>query len=742
MKKGLLSLLALALTVVGCQNYDDQFAELTSQITSLQSTVDGLTGVSSAITALQSTVTAISSAVTSGNSAATAANAATAAALATVSQTLADLQTSLGDVAQAGDLDAISSTLADVQADVRELLEANAVINQDITINNAATLEYVNTLISTGADDPNVIVNGKVNINTTSFSPAITAEELAQVNAIAAKLATILGDGDTDPGLTVNSATPITFTSLAFVDDDYSITGSDQDDAALRTVSGALTTNYAGAQDYSQLTSVGAVTISNNVSATSVNFSNTDVDSVVSGTAAAGVLTFANAATIDLGTAPFTQLTANSATSINVDATGFAAATTIEATAATAIDLNSAVSAVGLLTITGTGTTIVHADALATADGITVTDSGESHFGALTFADDALNIAAADASNFGALTSTDAASSIGGETVIITVLAAATGTLTLPDATAVDAPVFVGSATNGITAPSALTVSVESIAAADLSAASMTSLTTTAQAENLTIADATYPALTTIAVDGDDVTGITTLAISITSNATVTSVTVGGEVSALTIAGTGHDTLVTSGNITTLTASAGGLETATLGHTYITGDVAVTIDVQGTSLTALDLSEITKVKAITISGNSALKTVVGPSASTLPEAGAAISVTMATNSITAAYTDGADGVPATETTPEVAAIEPIITSASVNSILTWWNAAAANADAGVATATSIALSYISYDNAGTAAFGTLAAAFGADTYASGTGSLTYSVDGVIDTNAERAIVTE
>ena len=61
MKKGLLSLLALALTVVGCQNYDDQFEELTSQITSLQSTVDGLTGVSSAITSLQSTVSGLSS---------------------------------------------------------------------------------------------------------------------------------------------------------------------------------------------------------------------------------------------------------------------------------------------------------------------------------------------------------------------------------------------------------------------------------------------------------------------------------------------------------------------------------------------------------------------------------------------------------------------------------------------------------------------------------------------------------
>ena len=36
MKKGLLSLLAVALTVVGCQNYDDQFEELKGQIEGLK----------------------------------------------------------------------------------------------------------------------------------------------------------------------------------------------------------------------------------------------------------------------------------------------------------------------------------------------------------------------------------------------------------------------------------------------------------------------------------------------------------------------------------------------------------------------------------------------------------------------------------------------------------------------------------------------------------------------------------
>ena len=56
MKKGLLSLLAVALTVVGCQNYDDQFDELSDQITALSATVQGLSTVADQITALQNTV--------------------------------------------------------------------------------------------------------------------------------------------------------------------------------------------------------------------------------------------------------------------------------------------------------------------------------------------------------------------------------------------------------------------------------------------------------------------------------------------------------------------------------------------------------------------------------------------------------------------------------------------------------------------------------------------------------------
>ncbi len=734
MKKGLLSLLALALTVVGCQNYDDQFDELTSQITSLQSTVDGLTGVTQSIATLQSTVAAISSAITSGNAANAAANQATAASLATVSQTLADLQASLGNVAQAGDLDAISSTLAEVQADVRELLEANAVINQDITINNAATLEYVETLIATGDDDPNVIVNGKVTIDT----DALTADEKTRANAVAAKLATILGDGAGDAGLDVDSDAAVTFTNLAFVDDDVTFDGSAQDIPALRTISGELTTNYAGPQNFQDLTSVGTLTITNNASATSVNLSGVDVDAIITGTAAAGILTLNNAGSIDLGTAPFTQLTANAATSVNADMDAITTLT-VTATAATAIDFNSAESATGDISITGTSTTIIHMDALEQAAAITVSDSGQSHFGALESASGVIDVTADSASDFSSLEDLAAAATIGGASVNLSALAAnTTGTLELPDATTANLTLLVAS--NNVTATDATEVTlVEIETGVDLSAPAATSLTLSAQEDNFTIAAATeFPSLATLNVTGKDVTGVTGFELSVTALTTLTTVNAGGEIGTLTVSGTGPETVVTSGNITDLILTGSSIDDLTLGHTFISGDTAVTMEIINTDLVSIDMSNVTKVKRLTVTGNASLTTVVGPSSTTLPEAGATISATFSGNDLAAAYTAGSSPTAATETTPAVAAVEPVITSASVASILGWWNAAAANADSGVSTEVSIDIENVEFDSTSAGADGDINAAFADDDYASET-SPAYA--GVINAAHEVAACT-
>ena len=729
MKKGLLSLLALALTVVGCQNYDDQFAELTSLIEDLQTEVEGIPDVSQSIATLQSTVAAISSAVTSGNAANAAANQATVASLATVSQTLADLQASLGNVAQAGDLDAISSTLADVQADVRELLEANAVINQDITINNAATLEYVETLIASGDDDPNVIVNGKVTIDT----DALTSDEKTRTNAVAAKLATILGDGAADPGLDVDSDDEVTFTNLAFVDDDVRFVGHEQSIPALRTISGELTTNYSGPQNFQDLTSVGTVTISNNVSATSVNLSGVDVDAIIAG-GAAGILTLNNAGSIDLGTAPFTELTANAATSINADMEAIATLT-VTATGATAINFNSAERATGAITINGTSTTIIHMDGLEQANNITVSDSGQAHFGALESAA-VIDVAADSASNFASLEDLGGNTNIGGDSVDLSALAATTtGTLELPDATTANLTLLVASRNVTVTSATAVTL-VELSSTASLSAPAATSLTLSEQEDDFTISASTeFPSLATLNVTGKDVTGVTTFDLAVTAATTLTTINAGGEINSLDIDGAGPETIVTSGNITDLTLTGSNIDDVTLGHTFISGDTAVTVTVDGTDLVSLDMSNLTKVKAIELTNNASLTTITAPSSTVLPEAGASITVTVTGNDLSATYTDGEAATAATETTPAIPAVEPIIASASVNSILTWWSAAAANSTA--ATTTSIDIENVEFDSTSAGADGDIAAAWTADAYATAQG-----YTGVISTAAERAQVTE
>ena len=66
MKKGLLSILAGALLVVGCQNYDDQFDALESQINALASTVAGLSQVQSDLASLSATVGSLQGALQSG----------------------------------------------------------------------------------------------------------------------------------------------------------------------------------------------------------------------------------------------------------------------------------------------------------------------------------------------------------------------------------------------------------------------------------------------------------------------------------------------------------------------------------------------------------------------------------------------------------------------------------------------------------------------------------------------------
>ena len=197
-------------------------------------------------------------------------SAAIAPGLAAAQASIDMLTSQLGNVASEEDLAAITDALAAVQDDVTELLQANSVINQSITISNLATLEFVETLISTGTNDPNVIVNGSVTI-LSAFANTSAAYN-ARINAVTNKISTILGNPNTNIGLSITSSasSTVSFNELSFIDNTLMESGFTFSHPKLSTVTGDVTIAHSGSVDYASLTSAGNVSL--NSALTSVDF--------------------------------------------------------------------------------------------------------------------------------------------------------------------------------------------------------------------------------------------------------------------------------------------------------------------------------------------------------------------------------------------------------------------------------------------------------------------------------------
>jgi len=182
MKKGLLSILAGALLVVGCQNYDDQFSSLESQINALASTVAGLSQVQSDLASLSGTVSSLSSTVASlGSSIDTAVS----NGLADITADIAALEAALADVASSSDLDAIAAAVAANQADLDELLANSSVYTGNITVNSVSTLDAYTAMGSQLA-----IINGNVDIDVS------TDMDVTKVQTLVNQFLTITGNLD------------------------------------------------------------------------------------------------------------------------------------------------------------------------------------------------------------------------------------------------------------------------------------------------------------------------------------------------------------------------------------------------------------------------------------------------------------------------------------------------------------------------------------------------------------------
>ena len=661
MKKGLLGLLVVALTIVGCQNYDDQFDDLNSKISSLATTVDGLLSVQTTVSALSTKLDNLAS------------TALTDSDLAGILTEVAAVKQSVADLSLADDLAGIETEVADLDAEVdqileklNELLTANAVINQNVRITSLAELSLAEDLISTGADDPNVTINGSLVVNTTGASDITAAADVARLNAVMDKIKVVMKT------VTVTTDEAVTSAALQYIQGDLDInaaTGS-LSAGALTTVTGAMDINQGGDLLMPTLNSVaGGITIdTSNVTVTSVDFSG-----LTEGAArtSANTLALANATSVKISGVLPTTVNCPKATTFVSNSTAAQTASTITVDGSTDFSLGSATFS-GAVVITAKGA--VSLAGVTSAKALTITSGGAINLGGLTSITSAAAVSGTTV-NFGSLTSIASSTVVTATDVTLGSLAtvAGTGTLTLVGPTSVSVPTLASAVGNIIAADAttfaapALVTSgtVDVAAAATIHLKNLTSTNTLADwatVVNLKLVEQDTSIDFSGAVhmvtldftgkkDSSPNPGGQANALTITSgNASLTTLTIGdGGIGTLTVSGSTLTTLNTAGIIiNTVVRGNTKLETFNFGHTHVNGENATTVSISNNpKVLAVDLGTLSKVKHVNITGNSSLTTIAAPNVAVLAEPITTVTVTIQNNDTKGTYTAAVAG---TETT--------------------------------------------------------------------------------------------
>ena len=214
----------LVLTIVGCQNYDDQFDDLNNKITSLASQVGELSGLSAAIQAVGDRVTALESA--------------TAQELAEILGEVSGLQAQLASIETVtAEVDDLNNEVDMILGKLNELLEQAAVINQDVVITSVAQLEYVESLMALDPTEDNSFVAGDgadatrqyilsgnltVDAEFTTTSTATAADLQTRLDNVLDRIATVIApDGGTgvrlDSGPSATAGVALDLAAMSFV---------------------------------------------------------------------------------------------------------------------------------------------------------------------------------------------------------------------------------------------------------------------------------------------------------------------------------------------------------------------------------------------------------------------------------------------------------------------------------------------------------------------------------------------
>jgi hypothetical protein len=198
MKKSLLSILTASLLVVGCQDYDDQFSSLESQISALATTVAGLSQVQSDLASLAGTVGSLATTV---NGLGDQIDTAVSDGLTDIQEDIDAINTAVADVASSDDVAALQDAVDASQDDLDDLLAASSVFSGNVVINSPSTLDVYEKM------GPALnIVNGSVSITATSEM------DNTKLQTVVDNILTTVGDFSYSAGSTVASVTFLNLT--------------------------------------------------------------------------------------------------------------------------------------------------------------------------------------------------------------------------------------------------------------------------------------------------------------------------------------------------------------------------------------------------------------------------------------------------------------------------------------------------------------------------------------------------
>ena len=295
---------------------------------------------------------------------------------------LSSLSSAVDGLATSSDL---TTGLANLQTQVDALATSLAnVANQNITINNVATLEYAESIISTATDDPNVIVNGMITVSVDESD--FNSSQLTRVNEVVGKFAKALSSVTITN--TYSPTMSLNFANLAFVDAGLTINGStnlldgDTSNDVIRTITGDLTiTNVTGDVNLGSLTRANNISIPTGL--TAIMLGSVEAQSISTTGSATGELQLHSATVINAGNSIVNNLYAPKATDVDFKMSAAASNTIVNAPVAATIDITGNSAAGNSVTLTGTSTTIAHIDALSAISTITSNKVAELHVGAL-----------------------------------------------------------------------------------------------------------------------------------------------------------------------------------------------------------------------------------------------------------------------------------------------------------------------------------------------------------------------